>query len=367
LQEENWVAFQLDRLATQKKKYGRVPAGIDEEALAAVGFAAQILSIMDEVPTAANGLRRRIHGALKNPDDMRGLRLELTAASHFTRMGKVVRFPEFSGEETFDLLVEGFGARPLEVECKSMSGDKGLKIHYGEALEFFSLIRSHSKIDKLTSGRAVTISIPDRLPSEHHERNRAAKDSAAYISAGESGVMANGWKTEISEFNSSVFAAANSSTTPPLRHVLDASTGTRNRHGVLWRTKAGGMLSLVIRSEQSDSAVDTLFATLSRAARKQLSRKRPALLISGLSIPPDAIESIAGLTPGQTGFQTAINEAAHNFLSSEERNHVIGLAFLSQTKISKKDGGGFKSEGMAFNLLRPNSPYWTSDFERLFV
>ncbi|HKT42274.1 MAG TPA: hypothetical protein VJQ86_07960, partial [Rhodanobacteraceae bacterium] len=132
LQKEYEIAYQLSHMSDLAHQYGRIPPAycMDRTIYPAVGFMAQVLSAIKQLaPADADRVLGRVKGAFKNPDDMRALRLELTAATHFIRRGKTVSWPEITGTGRFDLLVEGLGTGALEVECKSISADKGRKIH----------------------------------------------------------------------------------------------------------------------------------------------------------------------------------------------------------------------------------------------
>ena len=146
LESENALAYQFEHLRELTAKFGRIPPweANNHAIYPATSFAAQVLSIMEAAPRQFSGqLRRRVHGAFKNPDDMRGLRLELSAATHFARRARKLAWPEMTGEGTFDLLVQDVGPRGLEIECKAISEDKGRKIHKREVLDFYRLLLPH--------------------------------------------------------------------------------------------------------------------------------------------------------------------------------------------------------------------------------
>jgi hypothetical protein len=108
--QENEFAFGLQAATELTKKYGRLPVHqMDISPLyPCMAFAAQILSITESSEsTQRTQLVRRVHGALKNPDDLRGLRLELTAATHFLWRGLDVQWPELTGGGTMDLVIQG--------------------------------------------------------------------------------------------------------------------------------------------------------------------------------------------------------------------------------------------------------------------
>ena len=87
LTDENEIVFQLDGLRTLQQRYGVWGRWheLGEQFYAAAALAAQVVSISKRLDASMrNALVRRVHGALKNPDDMRGMRLELSIATHLS-------------------------------------------------------------------------------------------------------------------------------------------------------------------------------------------------------------------------------------------------------------------------------------------
>ena len=93
---------------------------------------------------------------------MHGLRLELQAATHFTRRGKHVSWHRANNAGTFDLLVDDLGLSGLEVECKSISDNKGRRIHRPDALNFWGTVwKDMSTVAQhLHTGMAVVLTVP---------------------------------------------------------------------------------------------------------------------------------------------------------------------------------------------------------------
>ncbi|MFG0547054.1 hypothetical protein ACF8FG_17820 [Pseudomonas sp. YQ_6] len=108
-------------------------------------FASQVLLLCrqhssDGGAESQGKLLGRVRHAIKAPDGMRGLRLELMVATHLSRQGCEIQWMEEDvGVGTFDLLVKlpggaseesgGASEEPgdvwVEVECKSISADRG--------------------------------------------------------------------------------------------------------------------------------------------------------------------------------------------------------------------------------------------------
>jgi hypothetical protein len=140
LHSEYAIAYQLSQMTELARRYGSIPRQHCQDAAIypAIGFAVQVLSAVEGFGRVdGERFRRRVHGAFKNPADMRGLRLELSVATHFIRRGDHVTWPETTGVGSFDLFIEGLGKGGLEIECKSISDDKGRKVHRRESLDFF--------------------------------------------------------------------------------------------------------------------------------------------------------------------------------------------------------------------------------------
>jgi hypothetical protein len=217
LEQENKISMQLERLRTIFEKYGGMPSQeVNNRAnYSALSFAAQVLSILDTAgPVFAQQFRKRVEGAFRNPNDMRALRLELSAATHFSQRGHQVRWPELAKDGSVDLYVEGLGPHGLEIECKSISADKGRKVSKREVLDFYGLLWPNLlPIRKeLRVGLSAVLTVPTRLPTSHNERKGLAEKFALHILSGRNTTLENGTQIRVSEFDLSLL--------PPLPSAL---------------------------------------------------------------------------------------------------------------------------------------------------
>lgn len=287
LHAENTIAFALDWCRDIVAKNGDIAqAEADSQELyPAIGFAAQVLSVMDiSSPVEAERIRRRVHGALINPDDMRALRLELIAATHFVRRGHKIVWPEMCGLGTFDLLVESLGSAGLEIECKSISDDKGRKVHRREVLEFYNLLWPHLAQTRktLSLGLSVVLTVPGRLPTQHKYRVALAKNISRQILIGQSAKLYDGSDIRVSEFDAADLSNLVSNKRPRMvRDAIDNLTKTQNREAMIIGTEAGGALMLTVQSAAPDTLLDSVFDILSTTAKKQVTGTRPAILFVG--------------------------------------------------------------------------------------
>lgn len=371
--QENAIAFSLQTSTELTKKFGRFPVHqLDCSPLyPCMAFAAQILSIAEASESAQRAqLVRRVHGALKNPDDMRGLRLELTAATHFLRRGLDVQWPEMIGGGTMDLVIPGLGPQGLEIECKSISDDKGRKIHRRESLEFCSLVAPQlNDLGKgLTAGVAAVLTLDGRMPRNFADRRKLAQSVIRNMLSGSSNCQLEGANLRIHEFDPALLGSLGEDGLPTVsRGRIDSITGTTNRQAMIVGRKSGGAIVLVLQSAQDDSLLTYTFNTLSKSAREQLSGKRAGMFLVGLE--GLEIESLMELAEiDSTGDQppTALRVRVSDFLASQDRNHVVGVGFMSKGALRPASGGTTDSGGAAYVFPKRESPFWHSDFSGLF-
>ena len=369
---ENEIAFGLDRCGDLIKRFGRLPNDAADRVLyPAISFAAQSLSMMD-LATRVEGerLRKRVAGALKDPNAMRALRLELSVATHFVRRGHRLQWPEMVGGGTFDLLVTDMGNDGVEVECKSVSDDKGRNIHRREALEFHHLMTGElAHIRKtLKIGLSVVLTMPGGLPTRHADRQALAKRVGRQIAIGHGVQLEDGADIRISEFDLARLGnVANDRRIEVVREVIQDVTSTQNREGMLTGTDAGGALAFVVQSAVEDDFMDATFKTLSDAAKRQLTGKRPALLIAGFDgLDGEQLLSIAQQDRDANEQPTALAIKVSRFLAADHRDYVVGVGFLSRGALRPVTDTVVDSGGTAYYFPKRESPFWHDDLGGLF-
>jgi hypothetical protein len=367
LLEENAIAFQLAHLDDIVTRHCGITAEALRPVYPAAAFAAQVLSLMDASPQQeTDRLCARVRGAFKNPPDMRGLRLELVAATHFLRRGKRISWPEMKGAGTFDLLVEGGDAPPLEVECKSIADDKGHKIHQREVRDFAALLKPYVRpiLKGLKSGLSVTLTMPERFPTDHRARVALAKSLGSAVFRGSDCTLPDGASVQIKDFETTRLGTD----LQEIRATVDRVTETSNRHAVITWNPRGGVLALAIQSARDDPLLRAIFDTLKDAAERQLTGTRAAALFAAFEgIDGDQLLSIAQQDQDGQQRPTALRVAVSKFLSSESRDHVVGVSFLSRTGFEPAQGGqAVSSGGIAYWFPKPESRYWAEAFSGMF-
>ncbi|WP_155416579.1 hypothetical protein [Burkholderia vietnamiensis] len=376
-EHEYRVAFQLAKCSELLTKYGKLPEAELAQLHHACSFAAQTLSILENLPQKSRmAFAGRIRGALKNPDDMRGLLLELATATHFIRRGNHVLWPEFQAAgspiagATYDLFIEDIGLNGLEVECKSVSDDKGRKFHQEELLALQQLVKRRLEplIKSIKAGIAVILSVPDRLPKSHKELELLADRVRDQVLLNESKIFDDGSSVRVSDFDIALLKNMPMiSNSPAVRAVIERVTGTRNRNAMIIGRANGGAIAFVPQSTQDDSVLGAAFETAADAAKRQLTKTRPGLLVLGFDgMEAELLRSIAEDDFDNPQKPTALRVGVSQFLASESRDHVVGMGFVSRGTLTPQSDGALETGGSVYGFRKEESSLWHDDFNNIF-
>ncbi len=367
LRSEYAIAYQLDHLRILVARFGTVPheACNDPSIFPSLAFAAQVLAVLERSTVKqAKAFVKRVRTAFSSSENMHGLRLELQAATHFARRGQRVVWHRVNNGGSFDLLIEDLGPSGLEVECKSISANKGRRIHRRDALEFWGeLWRDVAGVaQNLRSGLAVVLTVQYRLPEDAEERVALAREVVARIMAGSGATLGGGAEVRIEPFDPDKIKAAKDRGTEELREAIDAATGTANREAAVYGTPTGGMLVFVMQSAVEDDVLDQVFATLDDSAVRQFTRKRGALFWVALQgIDADQLLSVHEQDRDSGEQPTALRLGVSSFLHRAP-DHIVGVVFSSRSGFFPSVDGRTDSGGTTNFFLKEESPLWHASF-----
>lgn len=367
LRSEYSIAYQLDKLRVLVAAHGDVPLQFcnDRSIFPALGFATQVLGVLNTCTNKqARTFVKRVRTAFGTAENMHGLRLELQAATHFTRRGKHVTWHRVNNAGTYDLLVDDLGPSGLEVECKSISDNKGRRIHRLDALNFWgevwadiSMVARH-----LRSCMAVVLTVPYRLPNDTEQRAALAREVVSQVVAGTGARLTDGSDLRVQKFDPDPVNAAIKGDRWAMRTAIDVATGTTNREAALYGTAAGGMLAFVMQSAVEDDVLDQVFATLNDSASRQFSGQRGALFWVALQgIDAGQLTSVheQDSDPGQR--PTGLRLGVSNFLTNAP-DPIVGVVFGSRSGLLPTEAGNTDMGGMTNFFLKEESPFWHESF-----
>lgn len=367
LRSEYAIAYQLDRLRALVAAFGTVPleARNDPGNFPSLAFAAQVLRVLEgSTVKQARAFVKRVRTAFSSSENMHGLRLELQAATHFVRRGQHVVWHRANNGGSFDLLIDDLGPAGLEVECKSISGDKGRRVHRRDALEFWGELWKDiaSVAQSLHSGLAVVLTVPNRLPVDPTDRAALAKNVTAQILTGSGAAFDGGTDLRMQPFDPKGIKAAKDAGREALRTAIDAATGTINREATVYGTPKGGTLAFVMQSAVGDDVLDQVFATLDDSAERQFTRERGALFWVALQgIDADQLLSLHGQDSTPSEEPSALKLGVSSFLNRAPA-HMVGVVFSSRSGLFPAVGNSTDSGGTTNFFLKEEGPHWHASF-----
>lgn len=379
--QEDSISFQLEQLRELHKKFGGHPvqAYNEQSHFPAASFAAQVLSVLDaSPPVLAERFRRRVYGALRNPAEMRAIRLELMTATHFLRAGYKVSWPEMSeapakqGVGISDLLIEDLGPKGLEIECKSFSDEIGRNIARRQVLEFIWLLKNRhwDRLSRLNTGVVAVVTVQSKLPTEFKARVAMAESVARHILHRGPGSYTDGCaRIVLTELDVQRLSSIHSKMSKSeLRFLLDSVTGTKNKESIVMSTPNGGALVLAVQSERDDYVLDSIFETLRRSAPRQFSGARPGILVAGLNgLSAEQLLDVAMQEYDPGAIPTALRRHTSRFLESVSSAHLVGVSFLSSTSLRPHTVAGVHdSGGTAYYFPKKVQPFWSDEFSGIF-
>jgi len=365
LLEENRTAFVLNAFSMGKDASGVLPAVQIQDArqYETVAFVTQTMAFLDSVDARiAKAFVGRVRGAFSNPPDFRGLSLEMLTATHMQRQGTVIQLPQ---DGTYDWFADREGLA-FEVECKSISGDKGRQIHLRESLDLCHLIKKElgRLIDSVTDGLLLTVKLPAKAPSAYQVRKEIAKQAKRAV------LMAQDLASDCASITQAHF--------PKNRLVLTGDPSDRERltkfmeehygqaHGhqaVAHATRAGGLILVTIGSQQGDDMIGETMRTLERAASDQLTGSRPGILcIKFEGLTADELIEIA-----QSGDPpTALRIGMHSLWQSSAMESVSRVAFMADGKVEQRASGAWSRVGASYVFDNPKSAFKNDTRLQLF-
>ena len=199
------------------------------------------------------------------------------------------------------------------------------------------------------------------------QKQLLAKSVISSVLASQSIVLTDGSDIRVSEFDMEALGVIEAENGPKIsREAIDKITATNNRESMILGSKKG-VIIFVLQSRRDDTMMEYVFDALSESAKNQVSKNRPALFLVGLhGIGAEGLLSIATQDSENKQPPTALRIAASNFLAKHNRDHVIGVGFLSRGSLISELNGVVKSGGTANIFPKKESKFWHQDFSGLF-
>lgn len=296
-----------------------------------VSFVAPVVLIYEQL--TASG-RNRISGMLRDGlnRDLRPFMSEIGTVIHLMHRGFDVFFQDIDQGQGFDFLVERDGVE-LEVECKSASGDLGRQIHRRRMMELswhvWPVIRQ--ALASVDGGGLVRVTIPSSL----HGRRKVLceiADTIRAVFATQTSLSTDHCNVEWRRFDlaSTPFGIADPTavTMESVHAFLEQTIGSVNPHVFFGYRPAQVAIALVVESRKKDQVVRGLMHDLKTAAKTQLTRQLPGVLVvQFLELSGAELLDVASHDSTEPERASALQIATNLFFQNPARSHIHSIIY----------------------------------------
>lgn len=360
IREENRIAFALTELSALRERAGgafQVPPIRSEAQYDAYVLVPQFVQLYAAgSDTARHALVRRMHGAIRNPDDMRAIQAEWVVAVHLQRQGFHIEFPEMTGSGTFDLLAQRNGIE-LEAECKSISGDKGNPIHRREAGGAQAALRADIEpiAKNLNAGLLVRIIARGRVPKSPAGVTALCEQvKHAILSATPAATPDLEVRLQDFAIAGSPFVSAN--VDEGSVHAFVERLGATNKDLMVFYSPGKRAMILTLESEKPSRLVASVIDTVKDACDRQLTGTRAGavfIMLEGLTAAE--LQEVGE----EQGEATPLRRATSRFLDKRRHSHLMCLAYLANAPLMRGVDGSITRGGSSYFFENPESPFYS--------
>ncbi|WP_225085951.1 hypothetical protein [Pectobacterium colocasium] len=326
-------------------------------------FASQIVKICRESsPENARNLCRRVSHALNKPDGARGLRFELMVATHLSRKGcGITWMEEHSGEETFDILATISGVASVEIECKSLSVDKGEPLTEGGFYELINCLMPliEPKLPELGYYLyGISFTLNEKVPVMASERAQLASKLVEAVGAGNT------------ELEGVCTINLQLGCLPSTEHEF-----TRDELGIFANDLLGygagyrliknlgdqGYLAIDVKSLVPSKFDSALSKVAKHAVRKQMTGNRPGCLVIQVERHSRlTLDAFAG------DERNLLAHLATKLLCTPEYSHLAAVVFVSASSLERISGSSETQQSRTYVFESESEQHQKLGLGRIF-
>lgn len=261
------------------------------------------------------------------------LELEMGIAAHLMGRGFDVTFSDMETGSGFDFLVEKEGAA-LEIECKTVSGDLGRKIHLRRLYQLggraFPLMTA--ALERRTGGQITLIVLPERLYGTDQQFRLILKGLAEALETGKSIAGPDPCAIKYREFSlvGSPFETINPSNIlrEDVRQWVAQAVDMQIENAVMLFRPSSGVMMIAVESQQKDTVIRGLIRQLKDSVKQQFSGTRPGVVcVKFLDVTQRGLLEVA--EKDKTEQPSALGLASNYLLNREDWTPIHTIAYLT--------------------------------------
>lgn len=351
--------FPIERAMTYVRLYkantgGRIPGITSTSAVdlgALYSFAGLIARVFPKLPAREQDLlKSKVAGALKDDIGLSPLAFEMRTVAHLMAKGFDVEFHDLFEGGGYDFLAKNAEIE-CEVECKSVSGDLGHRVHVHRQYQLIPYILDRMRAaEKPGVVQLLVVTVPDRLHGNHEFMSAVAAKIAQALDKFAS--IADGDPCTVSyrEFpiGGSPFDGHSLSRISE-DEVLDYCNrmiGDEVGRAIMTFSPGQSATIIAVRSMLANHPLRGVYRNLKEASR-QLSGSRPGMIcVQFKNMTTGELRHLAA-TPAQSGNPTGVQLMTAKFFDSGARDHVHTVAYLAPGSFHRHQSLTLDAQGMS--------------------
>jgi len=297
---------------------------------------------------AQNVLKRRIAGALKDNVGLSPLAFEMRTVAHLMASGFDVEFHDLCEGGGYDFLARDRDIA-FEVECKSVSGDVGHRVHTHRQYQLIPYIldKMH-KAQRSGLVQLLVATVPNRLHGNREFLSSvAAAIGQALVTTGD---VADSEACTVSCREFPVSGSPFDCETPPqiteddVRDYCNRMIGDEVGHTIMTFSPRQSGTIIAVRSLQPHYPLKAVYHELKEATR-QLSGSRAGMICVQFKNMTSAELRDLAANPGHSGKPTGIQLMTAKFYDSPARDHVHTVAYVAPGRFVQHQSLTLDAEG----------------------
>jgi hypothetical protein len=320
-----------------KKNTGRIPDIINTPTgniTALYTFAAAVARIFRKLPKSGqDALRKKMTGALDDEVGLSPLAFEMRTVVHFMAAGFDVEFHDLCEGGGYDFLVRKAGIE-MEVECKSVSGDLGHRVHVRRQYQLAPYISGPMHTTRKDGiVKVLVVTLPERLYPNHEFMVAVGARIGEALSKFQS--VTEGEPCAVAYHELPIAGSPFDCESPPRineNDVIDYCNrmiGDEIGHSIMTFNPRRSATVIALRSAKPNSFLDYVYRNLKEAASKQLSGTKPGIIcVQFRNMTSTQLRGIAA-APTQSGKPNGVQLMTAKFFHGGARDHVHTLAYVA--------------------------------------
>jgi hypothetical protein len=320
-----------------RRNTGRIPDIMNTPSTniaALYNFAAVLARFFRQLPKSGqDALRKKMTGALDDEVGLSPLAFEIRTVAHFMAAGFDVEFHDHCEGGGYDFLVRKAEIE-MEVECKSVSGDVGHRVHVRRQYQLAPYISGPMHATRKDGViKLLVVTLPDRLYPNHEFMVAVGGRISEALSKFQT--VTQGEPCAVSYHELPIAGSPFDCGSPPRineNEVIDYCNrmiGDEIGHTIMTFTPRRSATVIALRSAKPNSFLKYVYRDLKEAASKQLSGTRPGIIcVQFRNVTSTQLREIAA-APTQSGKPTGIQLMTAKFFDGGARNHVHTLAYIA--------------------------------------